>query len=95
MAIISRFRAVAMVGKLRLTGVIAWLMWLAVHLVYITGFKNRVTAVLHWFVSFLGRGAPSAPPPSSRSSDVRRWRGSSAARRTGVRAGERTTLPAR
>jgi NADH dehydrogenase len=56
MAIISRFRAVAMVGKLRLTGIIAWLMWLAVHLVYITGFKNRVTAVLHWFVSFLGRG---------------------------------------
>jgi NADH dehydrogenase len=56
MAIISRFRAVAMVGKLRLTGVIAWLMWLAVHLVYITGFKNRVTALLHWAVSFLGRG---------------------------------------
>lgn len=56
MATISRFRAVAMVGNLRLTGVIAWLMWLAVHLVYITGFKNRVTAVLHWFVSFLGRG---------------------------------------
>ena len=56
MAIISRFRAVAMVGKLRITGVVAWLMWLAVHLVYITGFKNRVTAVLHWFISFLGRG---------------------------------------
>jgi NADH dehydrogenase len=56
MAIISRFRAVAMVGKLRLAGVIAWLMWLAVHLVYITGFKNRVTALLHWAVSFLGRG---------------------------------------
>jgi NADH dehydrogenase len=56
MAIISRFRAVAMVGKLRLTGVSAWLMWLVVHLFYITGFKSRVTAVLHWFVSFLGRG---------------------------------------
>ncbi|MGH3332407.1 MAG: NAD(P)/FAD-dependent oxidoreductase [Nocardioidaceae bacterium] len=56
MAIISRFRAVAMVGKLRLTGVLAWFMWLAVHLVYITGFKNRVTALLHWTVSFLGRG---------------------------------------
>ena len=56
MATISRFRAVAMVGKLRLTGFVAWLMWLAVHLFYITGFKNRVTAVLHWFVSFLGRG---------------------------------------
>jgi NADH:ubiquinone reductase (H+-translocating) len=31
-------------------------MWLAVHLVYITGFKNRVTALLHWAVSFIGRG---------------------------------------
>ena len=56
MAIISRFRAVALIGKLRLTGVIAWLMWLALHLIYITGFKNRVTALLHWAVSFLGRG---------------------------------------
>ncbi len=56
MATISRFRAVAMVGRLRITGVLAWLMWLAVHLVYITGFKNRVTALMHWFVSFLGRG---------------------------------------
>ncbi len=56
MATISRFRAVAMIGKLRVTGVIAWLMWLAVHLFYITGFKNRVTAVMHWFISFLGRG---------------------------------------
>ncbi|HSE07501.1 MAG TPA: NAD(P)/FAD-dependent oxidoreductase [Nocardioidaceae bacterium] len=56
MATISRFRAVAMIGKVRLTGFLAWLMWLAVHLVYITGFKNRVTALLHWFVSFIGRG---------------------------------------
>jgi len=56
MAIISRFRAVAMVGRLRLAGVIAWLMWLGVHLVYITGFKNRVTALLHWAISFVGRG---------------------------------------
>jgi NADH dehydrogenase len=56
MATISRFSAVAMIGRLRLTGFIAWLMWLAVHLVYITGFKNRVTALLHWFVSFIGRG---------------------------------------
>lgn len=56
MATISRFRAVAMIGRIRLTGFIAWLMWLAVHLFYITGFKNRVTAVLHWLVSFLGRG---------------------------------------
>ncbi|HET7386490.1 MAG TPA: NAD(P)/FAD-dependent oxidoreductase [Nocardioidaceae bacterium] len=56
MATISRFSAVAMIGRLRLSGFVAWLLWLVVHLVYITGFKNRVTAVLHWSVSFLGRG---------------------------------------
>ncbi len=56
MATISRFRGVAMVGKLRLTGVIAWLLWLAVHLFYITGFKNRISALLHWAISFLGNG---------------------------------------
>jgi len=53
MATISRFRAVALVGNLRLTGLLAWFMWLAVHLFYITGFKNQVTALLHWFVTFL------------------------------------------
>lgn len=38
---------------MKLTGVIAWLMWLAVHLFYITGFKNQVTALLHWLVTFV------------------------------------------
>ncbi|WP_240641416.1 NAD(P)/FAD-dependent oxidoreductase [Nocardioides ferulae] len=56
MAIISRFRAVALIGKLRVTGFLAWLMWLALHLIYITGFKSRVTALMHWAVSFIGRG---------------------------------------
>jgi len=56
MATISRFSAVASVGRLRLSGFTAWLMWLAVHLVYLIGFKNRLTTLLHWAVSFLGRG---------------------------------------
>ncbi|WP_028660401.1 NAD(P)/FAD-dependent oxidoreductase [Nocardioides insulae] len=55
MAIISRFNAVMMVGRIRMTGLLAWLSWLVLHLVYITGFKNRFTAVVHWFISFLGR----------------------------------------
>jgi NADH dehydrogenase len=53
MATISRFSAVATVGKLRLSGFVAWLMWLAVHLFYITGFKNQVTALMHWLVTFV------------------------------------------
>jgi NADH:ubiquinone reductase (H+-translocating) len=56
MATISRFSAVATIGKLRLSGFSAWLLWLGVHLVYITGFKNRITALLHWAVSFVGSG---------------------------------------
>ena len=51
MATISRFSAVAMVGKIRITGFIAWLMWLAVHLVYLTGFKNRFTTLGQWTVT--------------------------------------------
>jgi NADH dehydrogenase len=53
MAIISRFRAVAMVGKLRLSGIVAWLMWLGVHLVYLTGFKNQVSALMRWAITFI------------------------------------------
>jgi len=56
MATISRFSAVASIGRFRLSGFTAWLMWLAVHLVYIIGFKNRLTTLLHWAVSFVGRG---------------------------------------
>jgi len=57
MATVSRFHAVASVGsRIRLAGFIAWLMWLAVHLIYLVGFKNRVTTLLHWAVTFIGRG---------------------------------------
>jgi NADH dehydrogenase len=56
MATVSRFHAVASIKGLRFSGFIAWLLWLAVHIVYIVGFKSRVTTVLHWAVSFLGRG---------------------------------------
>lgn len=56
MATISRFRAVAQIGNFRFSGFIAWLLWLGVHLIYLVGFKNRVTTVMHWAVSFLGRG---------------------------------------
>jgi NADH:quinone reductase (non-electrogenic) len=56
MATISRFSAVASIGRLRFTGFVAWLLWLAVHLVYIIGFKHRLTTLMHWAVSFVGRG---------------------------------------
>jgi NADH dehydrogenase len=56
MATISRFKAVANVGSFRFAGFIAWVLWLIVHVMYLVGFKNRVTTVLHWTISFIGRG---------------------------------------
>ena len=56
MATVSRFHAVASIKGLRFSGFFAWLLWLAIHIVYIVGFKKRVTTVLHWAVSFVGRG---------------------------------------
>jgi NADH dehydrogenase len=35
---------------------VAWLAWLGLHLIYITGFKSQVTALMHFSVSFVGRG---------------------------------------
>jgi NADH dehydrogenase len=56
MATIARFRAVVTVGRLRFTGFAGWIMWLVVHLAFMTGFKNRFAAVVNWAVAFLGRG---------------------------------------
>ncbi len=56
MATISRFHAVADIGRAKFEGFFAWVLWLLVHLVYIVGFKSRVTTVLHWMISFMGRG---------------------------------------
>ncbi|MFD4368947.1 NAD(P)/FAD-dependent oxidoreductase [Rhodococcus sp. NPDC058521] len=58
MAIINRFRAITRVGKVELTGLIAWFLWLAVHLVYLVGFRNRYIAVMSWCGSFLGHRRP-------------------------------------
>jgi NADH:ubiquinone reductase (H+-translocating) len=55
MATISRFRAVANVGKLELRGFIAWLAWLFIHILYLVGFQQKISTLGHWTVAFLGR----------------------------------------
>ena len=60
MATISRFRAVVSVGRLQIGGFLGWLMWLVVHLAFMTGFKNRAATVANWAVAFLGRGPTPA-----------------------------------
>ena len=44
--------------RLRVTGFLTWLAGLLVHLLALTGFKNRVAVGAHWAIAFLGRGRP-------------------------------------
>jgi NADH:ubiquinone reductase (H+-translocating) len=56
LAVISRFRSLAKIGPLRVGGFVGWLLWLVVHITFLTGFKNRFGALARWTVSFVGRG---------------------------------------
>ena len=59
MATIGRSRAVAEAKGLEMSGLIAWLAWLFVHLWFLIGFRNRVAVMLTWIWSYItyGRGA--------------------------------------
>ncbi|MDN5563991.1 NADH dehydrogenase FAD-containing subunit [Luteococcus japonicus] len=54
MAVISKFGAVMKAGKVELTGFPAWVAWLALHLLYIVGFKAQFTTLVHWAIAFVG-----------------------------------------
>lgn len=55
MASVARFHAVASIGPFKCSGFTGWVLWVVVHLLFLTGFKNRVYTVGHWVVSFIGR----------------------------------------
>jgi NADH dehydrogenase len=56
LAVISRFRAVAKIGPLQIGGFVGWVLWLVVHVTFLTGFKNRLAALARWTISFVGKG---------------------------------------
>lgn len=53
MATVSRFSAVAQVGPLEFSGLLAWFAWLVLHLVYLVGFKTKLSTLLSWTLTFL------------------------------------------
>lgn len=59
MATIGRADAVMEVGHLRISGFLAWFLWLFVHIFYLIGFRNRIVVLFHWSMSYftLKRGA--------------------------------------
>ena len=52
MATIGRKSAVVMVGKLHLTGFIAWLAWLFVHILFLNGMRNKLSVFTQWAYSY-------------------------------------------
>ena len=50
---VSRHSAVAKVGSLELSGFVAWVAWLLLHLVYLVGFKSTMTTVISWTATVL------------------------------------------
>lgn len=72
MATIGRSRAIAQMGSMKLTGTLAWLAWLLVHIWYLIGFRNRLLVLFDWAWSYFtyrrgarlitgGRMEPGAP----------------------------------
>jgi len=59
MATIGRSRAIAASGPVHLTGFVAWMAWLVVHIYYLSTFRNRLLVVLQWAFSYatFARGA--------------------------------------
>jgi len=56
LATIGRASAVADLHFLRLSGFLAWITWLTVHLWYLVGFQNRMLVFIRWSISFFTRG---------------------------------------
>jgi NADH:quinone reductase (non-electrogenic) len=51
-AYIARGKAVVSAGRLRLSGFPGWVVWLFIHIAFLTGYRNRAGAILTWWVAF-------------------------------------------
>jgi NADH dehydrogenase len=59
LAVIGRVAAVAQIGKLHLSGWIAWMIWLFIHIAYLIGFDSRLLVMMEWAYNYFtfNRGA--------------------------------------
>jgi len=71
LATIGRAAAVADFGRVKMSGFMAWLAWLLVHIFFLIGFRNRFLVIFEWAWSYITydrgvrliTGAPCAPEP--------------------------------
>jgi len=53
LATIGRAAAVAQFGRIHISGFVAWLAWLFVHILFLIGFRNRIIVLIQWAWSYL------------------------------------------
>jgi NADH dehydrogenase len=79
MATLGRAAAVTEIGRWRFSGLVAWLAWLLIHILFLVGYRNRVAVLLQWAYHYATferearlitataacptEGAPAAVPP--------------------------------
>jgi NADH:ubiquinone reductase (H+-translocating) len=56
LATIGRSRAVGVIKGVRVSGFVAWALWLGVHIAYLVGVQNRLLVLTRWAFSFVTRG---------------------------------------
>ena len=52
LATIGRHRAIANFGFVQVTGYLAWVLWLFIHILYLVGFRNRISVLLQWAYAY-------------------------------------------
>jgi NADH dehydrogenase len=52
LATIGRSRAVAQVGRIKFSGLAAWLLWCFAHIYFLIGFRNRLLVMVNWAWNF-------------------------------------------
>ena len=84
-AYISRGRAVVSAGPLKVGGFVGWVIWLFIHIAFLTGYRNRVGALLTWWLAFAPQPAPRAGLHHPATRDAGRLHAAAGPGGTGVR----------
>ena len=53
MATVGKYKAVGKIGKVEVSGFIAWLFWSAIHILYLIGYRSKILVVIEWVFSYL------------------------------------------
>ena len=53
MATVGKYKAVGKIGNIEVSGFIAWIVWSAIHIVYLIGYRSKLLVVIEWIFSYL------------------------------------------